>query len=46
MSCQPPYWLSFPYRNLYILNILLMRKKRLHRGEDIKRELGSIWMEN
>jgi hypothetical protein len=35
-----------PYRSLYILNILLMRKKRLHRGEAIKRELGGMWMVN
>jgi hypothetical protein len=30
---------------LYILNTLLMGKKRLCGGEDIKRELGGVWME-
>jgi hypothetical protein len=46
MPCQPPSWLSFPHRSLYILNILLMRKKRLHGGENIKREFGGLWMVN
>jgi hypothetical protein len=40
--CQLSSWLSFPYRSLYILNILLIRKKRLHGGEDIGRELGGV----
>jgi hypothetical protein len=42
MPCQPPSWLSFPHRSLYIPNIFLMRKKRLHGGEGIKRELGGV----
>jgi hypothetical protein len=46
MPCQPPSWLSFPHRSLYNLNILLIRKKRLNGEEDIKRELGGMWMEN
>jgi hypothetical protein len=46
MPCQPLSWLSFPHRNLYILNILLILKKRLHGGEDIKMELGCVWMVN
>jgi hypothetical protein len=46
MPFQPPSWLSFPHRSLYILNIPLMRKKRLHRGEDTRRELGGVWMVN
>jgi hypothetical protein len=29
-----------------ILNIFLRRKKRLHRGEDIKKELDGTWMIN
>jgi hypothetical protein len=46
MPCQPLSWLSFPHRSLYILNILLMRKNRLHGEEDITRELGGLWMVN
>jgi hypothetical protein len=44
MPCQPPSLLSFSQRILYILNILLMRKKSLHGGEDKKRELGGMWI--
>jgi hypothetical protein len=39
-ACQPLSLLSFTYRSLYILNVLLMRKKRLHREEDIEKEIG------
>jgi hypothetical protein len=46
MPPQPLFWLSFPYRSLYIPNILLMRKNRLPRGEDIKKALGGMWIVN
>jgi hypothetical protein len=46
MPCQPPSWFFFSHRSLHILNILLMRKKRLHGGKNIKREIVGMWMVN
>jgi hypothetical protein len=46
ISHQPPSWPSFPHRSLYIPNIFLVRKKRLPGGENVRNELGGVWMMN
>jgi hypothetical protein len=46
MPHHPPSCQFFPCRSLYIPNIILMRKKRLAGGEDVKKVLGGMWMAN